>query len=64
MGLDKYTKEEQEYKYEMEKQEDVRVNVNEENILLEGKQKQVSEKTSEKGTEKSIIQKQIDELEK
>lgn len=52
MGLDKYNKEEQDYKYEMEKQEDVRINVNEENILLEGKQKQVSEKTSEKGNEK------------
>lgn len=48
----------------MEKQEDVRINVNEENILLEGKYKQVQEKTSEKSNEKTTIYKQIDELEK
>lgn len=35
--LDNYCKEEQEFHYEMDKQEDVRINVNEENILLEGK---------------------------
>jgi HSP20 family molecular chaperone IbpA len=48
----------------MDKQSDIQINLNEENILLEGKQKQVQEKTSEKQNERNLIQKQIDELEK
>lgn len=48
----------------MDKQEDVRVNVSEENILLDQKQKQVTDKTHEKSTEKILIHKQIEELEK
>jgi hypothetical protein len=39
MLIDKFQKEDDEYKYEMDKQQDIQINVNEENILLEGKQK-------------------------
>lgn len=55
MTLENIRKEQQNLRYEQEKEDDIRVNIQEENILLEGKLKTVQEKTSEKITEKDDI---------
>ena len=64
MIIDKYKKEEQEFAYEMDKQEDIKTNVDAEITLIEGKRRKIIEKANEKDKDKGKILESIDDLEK